>query len=199
MTNHSLKKATSIKKEAPLGRYLMMIGMCIFLLFTYACGTSAEQERTEGNEQNTFFSLKDYFSQEVNRLTQQQSVLTKTAYLNGETETKTLSDVDWAKELQLFFQADINKTAWKDKYQKDSTAQEIRYTALDEQLQVRSITLQMNGLATVQRIEINKMVKNPIYQLTEQLTYQANGRFLVESSQTVRLMGTDSMRVEGKF
>lgn len=61
-----------------------------------------------------YFDVRGQLDQQVQRLTAARAAVRKQVHLrNAPPETVALSAVKWADELQLFYQADINKTAWR--------------------------------------------------------------------------------------
>jgi len=69
-----------------------------------------------------YFPLKEYLDVQVARLNQQQPPVEKHVTLRGSApETARVPKIDWAKELQVFYQADINKPALRGAYAVDST------------------------------------------------------------------------------
>ncbi len=121
----------------------------------------------EGKVENTYFSLKDFFQSEIEKLESQQIVLHKYANLNDEQEKKALHEINWAIEFSPFLQSDINKPAWQDSYQIDSIANtigmlEIKYTALKPELRTQEISLAFQkGQTSPILIKIANQSRNP--------------------------------------
>jgi hypothetical protein len=68
-----------------------------------------------------YFDVAGFLGQEAARLNQQKPAVEKQVKLrNGVLETTRVPQVDWAKELQIFQQADINKPALRGTYTIDS-------------------------------------------------------------------------------
>jgi hypothetical protein len=53
-------------------------------------------------------------AKKARRLTRQNPTVNKTVAHNGAAESKKLQIANWAKELNLFTESDINKPAWKE-------------------------------------------------------------------------------------
>lgn len=72
------------------------------------------------NRKPGYFDVKGYLDAQVTRLNQQQPTVEKQVQLrDGRTETTRVTKTDWAKELQIFYQADINKPALRGLYAAD--------------------------------------------------------------------------------
>ena len=70
-----------------------------------------------------YFDVKGLLTQQVAQLAQRHAAVTKLVQLRAEApETVRVPTVKWADELQIFFQADINKAALRGAYTVDSVA-----------------------------------------------------------------------------
>ena len=70
-----------------------------------------------------YFDVKGLLTQQVAQLSQRRAAATKRVSLRGGApETVRVPVVRWADELQIFFQADINKAALRGAYAVDSVA-----------------------------------------------------------------------------
>ena len=68
-----------------------------------------------------YFDVKGLLNKQVAQLAQRHAAVTKRVSLRGNaTETVRVPTVKWADELQIFFQADINKAALRGGYTVDS-------------------------------------------------------------------------------
>ena len=68
-----------------------------------------------------YFDVKGLLNSQVAQLAQRHAAVTKRVSLRGDTpETVRVPTVKWADELQIFFQADINKAALRGAYAVDS-------------------------------------------------------------------------------
>ncbi|WP_310394790.1 hypothetical protein [Hymenobacter sp.] len=68
-----------------------------------------------------YFDVKGLLTQQVAQLAQRRAAVTKRVSLRGNAvETVRVPAVKWADELQIFFQADINKAALRGAYAVDS-------------------------------------------------------------------------------
>jgi hypothetical protein len=117
---------------------------------------------------------------------------------NGVKEERNIKVTDWKNEFDLFIDADINKSAWRDSYTKDSTANKIVYRAKDEDLKTRSISIILDN-AKLKQIVIKTKVDNLLYHSEETLTYREGLSYQIKKHQKVILLGLNDYLIEGKF
>ncbi|WP_375418389.1 hypothetical protein [uncultured Hymenobacter sp.] len=91
-----------------------------------ACGpshTSPAEAVAKAERQPLYFDVQGLLKSQVQQLTARRAAVTKQVSVRGAApETATVPAVKWAEELQLFFQADINKAALRGAYAVDSAA-----------------------------------------------------------------------------
>ena len=96
------------------------------LLILAACGPGedATVRPTPANRKPNYFDVKGFLDSQVATLNRQQPVVEKQVRLrDGKAETTRVTKTDWSKELQIFYQADINKPALRGAYEVESTNQ----------------------------------------------------------------------------
>ena len=95
-------------------------------LLLIACGPEAAPPTgtpAAATRRPLYFDVKSLLNAQIQQLTARRAAVTKRVSLRGAaSETATVPTVKWADELQLFFQADINKAALRGAYAVDSTA-----------------------------------------------------------------------------
>lgn len=126
-----------------------------------------------------YFDVKGLLTQQVAQLTQRHAAVTKHVSVRGNApETVRVPAVKWADELQIFFQADINKAALRGAYRVDSAALpdgRLRrsYTRLPGQPNApvsRLVVLQQGGVA--QEVDATILQNNPLFSAQKQLRFQ---------------------------
>lgn len=87
-------------------RTTINISLC-WLLLCFACNP----EEKVNLQKNEYFDLKGLIAEQINLLDSLNPTIQKEAIIDGEAEVKTLQfdSAAWARELDLFIQADINK------------------------------------------------------------------------------------------
>ena len=89
----------------------------VWLLVLAGCGEGPAADPTAPGSPRLpgpYFDVRGQLDAQVQRLTQARAAVTKQVRLrDAPPETVAVSAVKWADELQLFYQADINKAAWR--------------------------------------------------------------------------------------
>ncbi|MBB4079858.1 hypothetical protein GGR28_002485 [Lewinella aquimaris] len=119
-----------------------MLRLLTLLLLLSGCYADELERETQ---QEPFFDLAGYIDGQVDSLTAGRSAVEKTIVLNGNSETQTLSDLNFGNDLKVFRNADINKPAYLDKYRTDRRQAGDTliqtYTATDSTLETRLLTV----------------------------------------------------------
>jgi len=162
----------------------------IFLLiFVLSACNSNEQADTE--QVKYFFDLKGYFDEQSKIINEKYKTPIKTVSVDGKAQRKQLKKIDWEKELSVFASADINKSAWQDKYRIDTMATinavNVVYTALDDKLKTRLINVKLNN-KLVEFISIDQLSDNMIYNSKKTLTYSPESGYTLENRQKARFL-----------
>ena len=102
-------------------RFGLPVGLALVLT---ACGSAADAPapNAEALRQHTsYFNLPAFLSEQSTQLSRRKPTVEKQVLLrDGGQETERLTPTDWAKELQIFQQADIDKPALRGQYLVDS-------------------------------------------------------------------------------
>ena len=126
-----------------------------------------------------YFDVKGLLMQQVAQLEQRHAAVTKHVRLRAEApETVRVPAVKWADELQIFFQADINKAALRGAYTVDSVvlpggALRRTYTRLPGQPNApvtRLVVVQQGG--ELQEIAATIVQNNALFSAQKQLRMQ---------------------------
>lgn len=177
---------------------------CLGIIFLIACSKEPNSANNTSTKQ-IYFSLKDFFEGEIEKLQSQQIVLHKDAYLNEKVEKKALHEIDWVTEFHSFVNSDINKPAWKDSYRIDSLANKLGqtqlvYTALNPDLRTQEIVVSFGkDVATPVLIRVVNQSQNPIYDSVERLQYEVGKSYSIENEQKIMWMEGDKFKIKGEF
>lgn len=152
-----------------------------------ACG---EEAATDPNQPKPFFDLRSYIDGEVARLEGYPQTVEKTITLNGTTETQELRDLNFANDLRLFREADINRNAWIDKYvteekELSGSHRVITYVAQDSSLQTRRLTVEQDQ-GVVTRVAIDRKTGTVLSDGKHRLEYHPARGYSVHTSQENR-------------
>ncbi|MCC3154130.1 hypothetical protein Q3A66_05040 [Hymenobacter sp. BT770] len=150
-----------------------------------------------------YFDVKGLLTQQVEQLARRRAAVTKRVSLRGNApETVRVPAVKWADELQIFFQADINKAALRGAYAVDSVALpggllRRTYTRLPGQpnAPVARLTVVQQG-AVAQEVSATIVQNNPLFSAQKQLRFQLqNGQLRhYEVVGTQKLVLFDTLR-----
>jgi hypothetical protein len=177
--------------------------MGFFILSFWACTPDASKQANAVAGDHYFFDLKGFFNTEIKKLNADKVKADKTVRYNTQKEVQQNQDLDYAKELAVFVHSDINKPAWREKYQADTLREagairSIRYQALDEQLKTQKVTIQFSE-EKVQSIQILNHLKSIIANNWQELKYIPGEGYQVSGKQNMRLAGQDEMGVAVRF
>ncbi|MEM1323967.1 MAG: hypothetical protein AAGG75_27145 [Bacteroidota bacterium] len=160
----------------------------IFLLQLFLLGSCTDIPET-AVQQSQFFDLKQYFKEQEEALAKYKQA-EKTTTINGKTETKLIDEIDFAEELAVFADSDINKASWLDRYEVDSTLntagqlQQLQYHALDDKLRTKSLVIDFKD-GQVLHIAIENTSSNAINTSQQVLKYRADEGYSIQSRQKV--------------
>lgn len=165
----------------------MLLATLSLLILTVSC----TNEPTPGQPVvAAFFDLDGYMSAEIERLTERRVRADKSITLNGVTEKQTDIVVNYANDLRLFREADINKPAWVEKYRSEEETlsgshRMVTYTARDSSLVVQRLLVEEDQGATV-KVEIERKTGTVLSDGVHQLVYQPATGYSVRTRQTNR-------------
>jgi len=105
-----------------LRKFHQLGGAVLLTSLLAGCG-SPDPAGPAGGRAPLYFDVKGLLDQQVKQLSATSPAVEKRATLrDGAAETVRVPKVKWADELQIFYQADINKAALRGVYKVDSTA-----------------------------------------------------------------------------
>ncbi|TXF89021.1 hypothetical protein FUA23_12085 [Neolewinella aurantiaca] len=165
-------------------RFILLISLTLLLSACISEGTEVD------NSPSPFFDLEGYIAAESARLSSLRPKVEKTITLNGETEAKEITDINFENDLRLFKEADINKPAWHDKYdtkEKTLSAGHVitSYLARDSSLTVRRLMVEQDQKATI-KVEIERHTGSVLSDGHHLLTYEPARGYEVSTNQTNR-------------
>lgn len=171
-------------------------------LFLVACqGDSTQDVAKDGPA--VFFDIKTYFQSEIIRLNQQKPKVTKKVVLQGEKDQIEVEIEDFQKELQIFLNSDINKLAWQEKYQADTTFEGnamdfIRYEALDTTLRTKLVEIAFEA-GQIQQIHIANSTESIVMQTKQDLIYRPESGYSIQSDQKTIFSEQKTLQLDASF
>jgi 2-hydroxy-3-keto-5-methylthiopentenyl-1-phosphate phosphatase len=167
----------------------------VFALALFSCN---QRKEAEANTNLLYFDIKGYFGKEIARLQRLNPDVNKTVSVNGTTENKTAKITDWAKELTIFVNADINKTSWKGSFKIGKENGADVYTSDSKKIPIKKILVDQSG-SKVNKIEIIIDNKNILYQSQDTLTYYPDSLYAIKKQQKIRLLNEKKYSIIGKL
>lgn len=169
--------------------------LCTFLLLCFGCGDTAS---TQQKEVHPYFDLKGYFEGEATRLNLRKPKIHKTVVVNDSAESKYLQIQDWKKELSIFADADLNKSAWKGLFQVKKTDTMEIYTSNNQKVPVKELkVIKRNGQVYGLHLLISN--SNTLYTSSDTLNYFPDSLYEVKKNQHIRLLAEKNYHIIGKF
>ena len=182
-----------VNLSLPSGLYPFMQATQLWpalLLGIFLCTCDRAPQDAPVSYEGKFYDLAGYMDAEMARLAVAHPTADKTIVLNGTEESKRGVAIDYAADLRLFRQADINKPAWEDKYRTETEAlsaghRRTHYVATDSSLVVRRITVEEDQGETTE-IRIERRTGNVLSDGRHELTYAPARGYRVVTEQTNR-------------
>ena len=164
-----------------------LLALLPFVLLAFACTSGPAPDNSEVT---AFFDLRGYMDAEVERLTTGKIPANKSITLNGEEEVQDGIVINYANDLRLFREADINRPAWIEKY--ETTEQKLSgnhrittYVTLDSSLVVQRLLIEEDQGETI-RIEIDRKTGTVLSDGQHQLVYEPGKGYSVKTQQINR-------------
>lgn len=169
---------------------LLFSSLLVLLLCTCDPAQNTDVAAPSPVGETIFFDLTDYIDAETERLTENKITANKTITLNGKTESKQNTVINYKNDLRLFREADINKPAWSDKYDTDEQKlsgnhRVTTYTTRDSSLIVHRLLVEEDQGVPV-RIEIDRKTGTVLSNGIHQLRYESGKGYSVKTQQTNR-------------
>ncbi len=130
-------------------------------LLAFCALLSACNEKVKENQAKKYFDLKGTIEKQIKMLNSQKPTVQKMVIIADSSENQSVTTIDWAKELELFIQADLNKPAFTQSYQVDSSSMGVKYTLKEtEKLPIKYLNINRVG---EDGISIEAMINNNNY------------------------------------
>jgi len=170
--------------------------LLVFLLIAPSCNPTSNQVPTATDK---FFDVSGFFQAEVERLNQLQPSAEKSFVVNQLKEITEPISLNYQLELSPFIDSDINKKAWEDKYSIESSSETLSYKAIDEQLEIKEITIQLDPTNHPTHIQIIKISESPLSYNKTILIYHLDREIEIISTQKNILSKEKEIRTKVSF
>jgi hypothetical protein len=176
-----------------MNRFLTLLVSLSFLFSNCQSKKEADESLKTSSSTSTFFNLKDFLETEIRDKLKNQKLVKKTVNINGKVETKDVEIKDWNEELKPFFNADINKPAWSDKYQSSEKPVGMHskvktYSTTEKLLKTKQLSIIEDDSTKQRTINIVTSDKTAVTQSDTQLVYESNSGYTISTQQ--KLLGT---------
>jgi hypothetical protein len=155
-----------------------------------------------------WFDLKQ-FVVKANDILPKNAPFEKTLQVKGSSETKKATITDWKTELAVFGQSDINRPAWRDKYQVDTihleaandtaVAQQIRHIAKDKALKTQLLSIHTNRHNQPIFIEVVNEQNNFFSDSKQHLIWSLQKGYSITAYQKMLFMDATETVLSGRF
>ena len=128
----------------------------VFIALFASCNS-----QQQSNISNNYFDLKTFFDREIAQLNRTKATVLKVASVNGDREENRFIDVDWKREFDSFYSADIHGSSFNEKYVVDTSriindsaySFIIRYVAKDETVKTRVLEIHFDKNQSVTEVK----------------------------------------------
>lgn len=141
---------------------------------------SCSQEENADFERQ-YIDLKSVIETTIHQNETENPSFNKEVWINEETETITTQKLDWNRELEVFYLADLNKRDYLNKYAKDSTAFQVKYSLLpDMEAPVKELIVRFDSNSAVSAIKAVLLTDNFLYESERELDLKFSNSKLVQ-------------------
>lgn len=151
-----------------------------FLAALSVVSVSCSQEDNADFEKQ-YIDLKGLIERTVLLNEAENSAFTKEVWINEENETIALQKIDWKRELEVFYLADLNKRDYLNKYKIDSTDYQLSYSLLPGmEAPVNELVVSYDSSLQVSKIKAILLTNNFLYQSERELDLKFKKGQLIE-------------------
>lgn len=161
-----------------------------FLTLLFLISACTGDPAPGNTEAKAFFDLAGYMDAEIQRLTEGKVLANKSITLNGKEEAQKGIAINYANDLRLFREADINRPAWLEKYvaeeqQLSGNHKITTYTVSDSSLIVQRLMVEEDQGVPI-KIEIDRKTGTVLSDGKHKLVYEPGKGYSVATKQVNR-------------
>lgn len=156
-------------------KYTFTFFYFIFFLFFLVIEACSPISASKENEKR-YFDLASFIQKQIDLLSNQSLWIEKKIYLDGKQQEISTDSINWAKELALFKEADLNSPSLVGNYdiKEDKQARTLTYLAKEDRLKVREIQLVLGGDRNIENINIEEVKivyaeNNQLYEISRKM------------------------------
>ncbi len=184
-------------------RYLSFVFLGLVWLLS-ACNSISDNEPRKERVKK-FYDLEAFFNAEINRLDSLGIQLSKQLRLNDKRESAVQENVDYEKELKVFVEADINKPAWWDKYEGDTTfyqqdkIQQIKYESSDKELKTQLIIISFAQNQQIDSVQVFNRLESTMMNLTQKMVYNTDNGYKIYATEKLLVSSENEVDISASF
>ena len=173
---------------------MRLTGLCFLIFLSYSC-TQNEQNKTQ---KVAYFSLKNYFETEAERLNALNLQIHKTVAINDVNEHKLVKINNFGNELNTFISSDINKASWRGAFIVKKDEHLALYTTENKKIPVKKLEIRYQN-NRIKSIQVFLRTANILYHSSDTLTYFPDSLYEIKKTQKIKLLKEKRYVVIGKF
>jgi hypothetical protein len=179
----------------PIRMYTPHYGFICFLLL---CLCTSCQYGPGAPQEKAYFDLAGFLDQQGAHLDAVPTEVKRLNEINGQQEEVHVSALNWSREMNYLYEADINRPSWRGEYTTDSVFSEqrqlqaIRYTPGNTDLPVQLLAINYNTISgQIESIEATVKDRNMLYDASRDIQLQ----LMPDATGTSRV---SSYKIEGR-
>lgn len=144
---------------------MRLLTLFFLIVLTISC-----QNPQADSQIKTYYDLAGFIKNQIQMLSKSKVTVEKNVLIDGKKEEISNSKIDWEKELELFIQADLNKQAYQQSYNKTETDSTVVYLLKqDEKLPVNRLEIVFDSKKEPEKINAQFATKNYLYESSKNL------------------------------
>jgi len=172
-------------------------------LLSLAIFVSACQSSPQNAGKQVYWDFPSFFLQQADALQVEKPRWEKSVWVEQQREVKEVKNVDWEKELALFLEIDLNKTAYLGQVSVNTTDSLTHYQVTEPELPIREVKIRWaTPQQTPARIDMHWHSENKLYQTDKKLiAFFKEGKldsYQIQTFQKITGLSPDKVRLEAK-
>lgn len=155
-------------------------------------------------DQRNYYDLPQCMRQQVDALNKMGKSVRKKLTKDGLTQVLEKSDVNWAEELELFIDSDINRPAWRGAFITDTVHLErmfvISYRTENKEIPVKNVVVTIDREnKQCLKVSIDRLTDNFLYTSVQKLFFTPGEGYTIKGNLKVHFLFESEFAVESTF
>lgn len=156
------------------------------------------------DDQRNYYDLPKCMGYQMDALQSMGKHVRKKLTKDGQSQTIERGDVNWREELELFFESDINRPAWRGAFQADTVKLEqmmvITYRTDNPEIPVKNVVVTLDReTRQCLRLTIDRGTENFLYSSTQKLFFTPGEGYTIKGHLKVPFIFESEFSVESTF